>query len=82
VQRAVARQVIDMSLAARMKTVATILTEQGPARLLRYTAHRPVESYHEHQFGVDTGKDLMLDSLGIHDPDAVRSRARLAAKPR
>jgi hypothetical protein len=31
-----------------------------------------VESYYERHFGVATGKEVMLDSLGIHDPDAVR----------
>jgi hypothetical protein len=61
-----------MSLAARMKTAATILTEQGPTRLLRYTAHRLVEGYYERHFGVDTGSEVMLDTLGIHDSDAVR----------
>lgn len=38
----------------------------------RYTAHRAIESYYERYFDINTGREIMLDTLGIHDPDAVR----------
>jgi len=64
-----------MGIASRLKAEAAVLREHGPADLLlrlpRYTARRVVESYYERRFGIDTRGDLMQDTLGVHDPDAV-----------
>ena len=64
-----------MGIASRLKAEAAVLREYGPADLLlripRYTARRVVEDYYERHFAIDTRGDLMQDTLGVHDPDAV-----------
>jgi hypothetical protein len=64
-----------MGIATRLKAEAAALRERGPGDLLlripRYTARRVVENYYERHFGIDTRGDLMQDTLGVHDPDAV-----------
>ena len=64
-----------MGIASRLKAEAAVLREHGPADLLlrlpRYAARRVVESYYERRFGIDTRGDLMQNTLGVHDPDAV-----------
>jgi len=64
--------IVRMGLVTRIRTAGKILVNRGPIDLLRYTAHRLVETYHERYFGIDTGHDVFLEALGIHDPDAVR----------
>ena len=57
-----------MGMLSRIQTAVRM----RPADLLRYTAHRAVESFCEWRFGVDTGHEVFLDTLGITDKDAVR----------
>ena len=64
-----------MRIATRLKAEADALREHGPVDLLmrvpRYTARRIVETYYERHFGIHTRGDLMQDTLGVTDPDAV-----------
>ena len=54
---------------SRLKVAVGKLKE---GELFRYAAHRAVETYYERRFGIDTGHEVMLDTLGVNDPDAVR----------
>jgi Histone methylation protein DOT1 len=60
-----------MGTIARIRTAGTILRDRGLMDLLRYAAHRAVENYYERHFDIDTGHDVMLENLGVHDKDAV-----------
>ncbi len=61
-----------MGIAARLKTIRDVVRDKGLADTVRYAAHRFVENRYERRFGIDTGHEVMLDTLGVHDPDAVR----------
>ncbi len=65
----------DMGIGSKLKAEAAVLREYGPTDLLlripRYMARRVVENYYERHFGIYTRGDLMQDTLGVNDPDAV-----------
>ena len=54
----------------RLKSAAGMAND--PMQLLRYAVHRTIENHYERHFGIDTGHEVMLDALGVIDPDAVR----------
>jgi hypothetical protein len=59
-----------MGIVGRLKVAAGMATD--PMNLLRYAAHRTLENHYERHFGIDTGHEVMLDTLGVTDQDAVR----------
>lgn len=60
-----------MGIASRLKTAVSLLGARTPADLLRYAAREVVDYHYERHFGVDTRGDVMMHTLGVHDPDAV-----------
>jgi hypothetical protein len=60
-----------MRIASQLKTAVAVLGARTPADLLRYAARRVVEIHYERHFGIDTRGDVMMDTLGVHDRDAV-----------
>jgi hypothetical protein len=56
----------------RIKTAAKLIKEQGIGQTIRYARLRRVEERFEKRFGIRTGGQIYLETLGINDPDAVR----------
>ena len=58
-----------MSLARKIKTIGRMAKD--PYGLALYVSHKFSEQRYEKYFGIATGEEITLESLGINDPDAV-----------
>lgn len=60
-----------LRIAGRLRTAITIIKSGGSSELLRYSASRIVETYHERRLGIDTARYIKTHDAGITNPDAV-----------
>lgn len=57
---------------SQLRTAYRIGTTEGLRGVLQKTAIHFSEARHERWFGIRTGREIYLDTVGINDPDAVR----------
>jgi len=54
-----------------VQTIARMIRDEGLEQTVRYARARWIEAQYERRFGIRTHGDISMESLGIHDPDAV-----------